>query len=92
MTVIIPSSSVSQSNGNEQTYRQLLFGDVFQRVREEYVEEVSDEDLIGHAISGMLTLDPHSNFLPDEAFDKMRERTRGEFGSLGIEITMKAAG
>ena len=91
VTVIIPSSSVSQSNGNEETYRQLsLFGDVFQRVREEYVEEVSDEDLIGHAISGMLTsLDPHSNFLPDEAFDKMRERTRGEFGGLGIEITME---
>ena len=56
VTVIIPSSSVSQSNRNEETYRQLsLFDDVFQRVREEYVEEVSDEDLIGHAISGMLT-------------------------------------
>lgn len=90
VTVIIPSSSVSQSNGNEETYRQLsLFGDVFQRVREEYVEEVSDEDLIGHAISGMLTsLDPHSTFLDTENFSEMQEQTKGRFGGLGVEITM----
>ena len=91
VSIFLPSNSVSQSSGNDETYRQLsLFGDIFQRVREEYVDEVSDEDLIDSAITGMLTsLDPHSGFLPDEAFDKMKERTRGEFGGLGIEITME---
>lgn len=91
VSLFVPTASISQSNSNDETYRQLsLFGDVFQRVREEYVEEISDEDLIDSAISGMLTsLDPHSSFLPDDAFDKMRERTRGEFGGLGIEITME---
>ncbi|MGC6485880.1 MAG: S41 family peptidase [Candidatus Puniceispirillales bacterium] len=91
VTLVIPSVSVSQSSSSDETYRQLsLFGDVFQRVREEYVDEISDKDLVGNAITGMLTsLDPHSSFLPDDAFDKMRERTRGEFGGLGIEITME---
>lgn len=91
VTLVVPSVSVSQSSSNDETYRQLsLFGDVFQRVREEYVDEISDQDLVSNAITGMLTsLDPHSNFLPDDAFDKMKERTRGEFGGLGIEITME---
>lgn len=72
-------------------YRHLsLFGDVFQRVRGEYVEEVDDQSLIEAAINGMLTsLDPHSGFLASEDFDDMQERTRGEFGGLGIEITME---
>ncbi len=90
-TILIPTASISQSSSNEETYRQLtLFGDVFQRVREDYVEEMSEEDLISNAIKGMLTsLDPHSNYLPSEAFDKMKVRTKGEFGGLGIEITME---
>ena len=89
--LVAPSTSVSQSGSREETYRQLsLFGDVFQRVREEYVEEIDDEQLILNAINGMLTsLDPHSNFLESEAFDEVREKTRGEFGGLGIEITME---
>ena len=89
--LVAPSTSVSQSGSREETYRQLsLFGDVFQRVREEYVEEIDDEALILNAINGMLTsLDPHSNFLESEAFDEVREKTRGEFGGLGIEITME---
>ena len=91
VALIVPTSSVSQSGPREEVYRQLtLFGDVFQRVRDDYVEEVGDQELITSAINGMLTsLDPHSNYLEEDAFDKMRERTRGEFGGLGIEITME---
>jgi len=90
-TLVAPSTSVSQSSTNEDTYRQLsLFGDVFQRVREEYVEEVDDKELIDNAINGMLSaLDPHSGFLGEDDFAKMQVRTRGEFGGLGIEITME---
>jgi len=90
-TLAVPNSSVSQSSSNEETYRQLsLFGDVFQRVREEYVEEVDDKELIDNAINGMLSaLDPHSGFLGEDDFAKMQVRTRGEFGGLGIEITME---
>ena len=89
--IIMPEQSVSQSTANEATYRQLsLFGEVFQRVREEYVEEIEDSTLIDNAINGMLTaLDPHSNFLAEEDFSAMRERTRGEFGGIGIQITME---
>ena len=74
-----------------ETYRQLdLFGDVFERVRAEYVEEVTDEALIEAAITGMLTsLDPHSTYLPPENFEDMQVQTRGAFGGLGIEVTME---
>ena len=93
MTVfILPSTpSISQSSTNDETYRQLsLFGDAFQLIRDDYVEEVDDKTLISNAINGMLSaLDPHSNYLPDDDFKKMQERTRGEFGGLGIEITME---
>ena len=73
------------------TLRQLeLFGDVFDRVREDYVEEVSDEQLIEAAIQGMLTsLDPHSTYLNPKAYNDMRTTTRGKFGGLGIEVTME---
>ena len=73
------------------TYRQLeLFGDVFERVREDYVEEVTDEKLIESAIQGMLSsLDPHSNYLNPKSYRDMRVQTRGEFGGLGIEVTME---
>lgn len=81
----------AQQNKNNDTYRQLsLFGDVFERVRAEYVEEVSDQDLIEAAINGMLTsLDPHSSFLNAKNFRDMRVQTKGEFGGLGIEVSME---
>src|ERR671916_1667814 len=73
------------------TFRQLkLFGDVFERVRAEYVEEVTDEKLIESAINGMLSaLDPHSGYLDTERYRDMQVQTRGEFGGLGIEVTME---
>ena len=76
---------------NSDTYRQLnLFGDVFERVRSEYVEEVTDEELIRAAVEGMLqTLDPHSSYMPPRDFKDMQVQTRGEFGGLGIEVTME---
>ncbi len=72
-------------------YEQLdLFGDIFERIRSQYVEEVDDAKLIEAAINGMLTsLDPHSSYLPPEAFDDMQVQTRGEFGGLGIEVTQE---
>ncbi|MHA1539698.1 MAG: S41 family peptidase [Alphaproteobacteria bacterium] len=75
----------------EETYRQLnLFGDVFDRVRKFYVEEVEDKELIENAINGMLTsLDPHSSYLNKKSFDDMKMQTRGKFGGLGIEVTME---
>ena len=75
----------------ESVYEQLdLFGDIFERIRAQYVEEVDEKDLIEAAINGMLTsLDPHSSYLaPDDAAD-MRVQTRGEFGGLGIEVTQE---
>ena len=85
-----PYTTRAQSN-NDETYRQLtLFGDVFQRVRSDYVEQVSDQELIEAAINGMLTsLDPHSAYLPDDNFKKMQVQTKGKFGGLGIEVTME---
>jgi len=76
------------------TYELLdLFGEVFELVREEYVEDVTDKQLIEAAIQGMLAnLDPHSVYLNDEHFKSMRQQTRGEFGGLGIEVTMDETG
>ena len=72
-------------------YEQLdLFGDIFDRIRSEYVEEVDAKELIEAAINGMLTsLEPHSSYLPPVDAEKMREQTRGEFGGLGIEVTQE---
>src|SRR5580692_7749045 len=74
-----------------ETYKQLnLFGEVFERVRAEYVDEVSDDTLVETAINGMLTsLDPHSNYLNTKNFNDMKVQTRGEFGGLGIEVSME---
>ncbi len=74
-----------------ETYKQLnLFGDVFERVRAQYVEPISDEKLMEYAINGMLSsLDPHSSYLDDKDFSDMRIQTKGEFGGLGIEVTME---
>ena len=73
------------------TYRQLnLFGDVFERIKADYVEEPTDQDLVRAAINGMLvSLDPHSGYLPPKDFGEMQEQTRGSFGGLGIEVTME---
>ena len=73
------------------TYRQLnLFGDVFERIRADYVEEPNDGDLIESAINGMLSsLDPHSSYLNAEDYQDMQVQTRGEFYGLGIEVTME---
>ncbi|MGV6888723.1 S41 family peptidase [Rhodophyticola sp. SM2404] len=72
-------------------YEQLdLFGDIFDRIRSDYVEEVDEGALIEAAINGMLTsLDPHSSYLPPSDFDSMQVQTRGEFGGLGIEVTQE---
>ena len=85
---VLPATA---QNNNSETYRQLnLFGDVFERVRADYVEDVSDEELIEAAINGMLTsLDPHSSYLSPKNFKDMQVQTRGEFGGLGIEVTME---
>src|SRR5476651_159422 len=67
-----------------------LFGEVFDRVRSDYVEPVKDSDLIEAAINGMLTsLDPHSGYMNEKAFKEMQVQTKGEFGGLGIEVTME---
>lgn len=81
----------SKENDFSDTYQQLnLFGDVFERVRAQYVDEMTDKELIETAINGMLTsLDPHSAYLNEENFTDMQVKTRGEFGGLGIEVTME---
>src|SRR6266536_766713 len=73
------------------TYRQLnLFGDVFERVRADYVEKPDDGKLVESAINGMLNaLDPHSSYMDAKSFRDMQVQTRGEFGGLGIEVTME---
>ena len=77
--------------GSSDTFRQLkLFGDVFERVRAEYVEEMTDQELIEAAIEGMLvSLDPHSGYLNPKKYRDMQVQTKGEFGGLGIEVTME---
>lgn len=104
--MLYPAFSVAQENDDrtagkilknekkedtQDTYRQLnLLGDVFERVRAQYVESVPDEDLVENAIDGMLTsLDPHSSYLDADDFKDMQVQTRGEFGGLGIEVTME---
>lgn len=82
----------SRAFANESnTYRQLnLFGDVFERVRAAYVEPTDDAKLVENAINGMLTsLDPHSSYMTPKTFRDMQVQTRGEFGGLGIEVTME---
>jgi carboxyl-terminal processing protease len=73
------------------TYRQLnLFGDIFERVRSHYVEKPDDSKLVESAINGMLNgLDPHSSYMDTKSFRDMQVQTRGEFGGLGIEVTME---
>jgi carboxyl-terminal processing protease len=88
---IIPLKVINADTNRQETYKQLnLFGDVFQRVQEQYVEEVTDKKLIESAISGMLqSLDPHSSYLSADSYKDMQVKTKGRFGGLGIEITME---
>ena len=81
----------AQDGSRAETYRLLnLFGDVFERVRAEYVEPVNDRDVIENAINGMLTgLDPHSSYMNPRMYRDMQVQTRGEFGGLGIEVTQE---
>ena len=85
------SSSTYSYDNNEEKYKYLdLFGQVFDRVRSSYVEEVSDQELIEKAIDGMLSgLDPHSGYMNEEIWKEMQMDTKGKFGGLGIEITME---
>ncbi|MDE0968299.1 MAG: S41 family peptidase [Octadecabacter sp.] len=80
-----------EADNNASVYEQLdLFGDIFERIRAQYVEDVDEAALIEAAIDGMLTsLDPHSSYLSPEDAADMRETTRGEFGGLGIEVTQE---
>jgi carboxyl-terminal processing protease len=84
-------STTSAVAASAETYRQLsLFGDVFEKVRTDYVEKPEEGKLIESAINGMLTsLDPHSSFMDAKSFRDMQVQTRGEFGGLGIEVTME---
>lgn len=104
MLVTLPTCSFAQeqaaapaqqteplSEADKETYKQLaIFGEAFERVREKYVEPISDEQLIEYAVKGMLSnLDPHSDYMTAKDFDDMKVQTKGEFGGLGIEVTME---
>jgi carboxyl-terminal processing protease len=81
----------ARAAGAADTYRQLnLFGDIFERVRSHYVEKPDDSKLVEGAINGMLNgLDPHSSYMDPKSFRDMQVQTHGEFGGLGIEVTME---
>src|ERR1700682_918348 len=83
--------AVAKAAVGTDTYAQLnLFGEVFERVKADYVEKADDSKLIEGAINGMVTsLDPHSRYMNDKAWRDMQETTQGEFGGLGIEVTME---
>ena len=89
----MPTLTSAKSNKNEEIYRQLgLFGDIFQRVRESYVDEVDEKALIEAAINGMLTsLDPHSSFLDTENFPICRSRQRENLVGLALKSLWKTA-
>jgi carboxyl-terminal processing protease len=91
LTLLVAYPAAAPAAGNEDTFRQLeLFGDIFERIRSFYLDETVDKDLIESAINGMLqALDPHSSYLNEESFRDMQVQTRGEFGGLGIEVTME---
>jgi carboxyl-terminal processing protease len=87
---VVPQAVV-EAKSNTETYRALdLFAEVFERVRSDYVEPVNDEALVESAINGMLTsLDPHSSYLNAKNYKEMQVETHGEFGGLGLEVTME---
>lgn len=90
VTTLVTRTNPANAAGAE-TYKNLaLFGDVFERIRASYVTEPDEEKLVQNAINGMLSsLDPHSSYLSPKDFSDMRVQTRGEFGGLGIEVTME---
>ncbi|MFC3073966.1 S41 family peptidase [Shinella pollutisoli] len=90
MSVINTATLPAEAAGSS-TYRELsIFGDVFERVRAQYVTPPKEDQLIENAINGMLTsLDPHSSYMNAKDAEDMRTQTRGEFGGLGIEVTME---
>ena len=90
-TQLAPPLLAQEASTNASVYEQLdLFGDIFERIRSGYVEDVDEKELIEAAINGMLTsLDPHSSYLSAEDAEDMRVQTRGEFGGLGIEVTQE---
>ena len=91
LLIFLGSFSAQSASKNKETYEYLdLFGQIFDRVRSQYVEEVTDQELIEKAIDGMLTgLDPHSGYMNEEVWQEMQMDTQGKFGGLGIEITME---
>ncbi len=91
LLIFLGTFSAQSASKNKETYEYLdLFGQIFDRVRSEYVEEVTDQELIEKAIDGMLTgLDPHSGYMNEEVWQEMQMDTQGKFGGLGIEITME---
>ncbi len=91
VTTQLAGPLVAQEAEGGSVYEQLdLFGDIFERIRAQYVEEVSTEDLVTAAINGMLTsLDPHSSYLSAKDFEDMQVQAKGEFGGLGIEVTQE---
>ena len=90
-TVLMTVLQTKAASKNKETYEYLdLFGQIFDRVKSKYVDEVTDEELIEKAIDGMLTgLDPHSGYMDEDVWKEMQMDTRGKFGGLGIEITME---
>lgn len=90
LTTLVLTPLVAYAEKNNTLEMLDLFGEVFDRVRSDYVEETKDSELIEAAINGMLTsLDPHSGYMNDKAYKEMQVQTRGEFGGLGIEVTME---
>ncbi|MCO5070118.1 MAG: S41 family peptidase [Rhizobiaceae bacterium] len=91
MSVVYGTAGITANAAGSETYRQLaIFGDIFERVRAQYVTPPDEKTLVESAINGMLTsLDPHSSYLNQEAAQDMRVQTKGEFGGLGIEVTME---
>ncbi len=91
MSLVYGSPGSSAIAAGSETYKQLaIFGDIFERVRAQYVTPPEEKALVESAINGMLTsLDPHSSYLNPEAAKDMRVQTKGEFGGLGIEVTME---
>jgi carboxyl-terminal processing protease len=79
------------TDNNDNTYQSLkLFTDVLEELEKNYVDDVDSKELIHNAIKGMVgNLDPHSSFMPPEAFDELQDDTKGEFSGIGIVITMK---
>jgi carboxyl-terminal processing protease len=89
--VLAQDKAEPKSTDKSELYQQLnLFGDVLERIRRDYVEPVDEKTLMENAINGMLAaLDPHSSYMNPKVYKDMQVQTRGEFGGLGIEVTME---